>query len=785
MSTPAGTPARSEHERVRIAYVESLRDGGAAAVPLLLAELAEPVWAVRRAVIDVLAAGDRSVALALCRSLRSERGNEAKISGIVDALSLSKADVEDVLVELTRDENPAVVCDAVQILGRHENERTLPALEALTRHADDNVALAAVEALGRIGGRAAVDSLLQLVASRNFFRTFPAIDVLGRARDARALPVLVELAADPLYAAEAVRALGRLADPAAVAPLVRLLATANESLVRNIALALVAIREQSKRLFGTGAAVERALAVSERKQALGQQLAQSVKRADPTEQLAIGQVLAWIGDESTIPTLLALLDGPGAVAQVAAASLKQLVGLAESQLLDALRGGSATRRRLLIPILGGRPAAREVLVGCLDDDDATVRALACDALARLSDPTVAPALFELLADPDGRVAHAALGAIQSLGSNETRDLALASSSSSEERVRCAALRIIGYFAYPEGFDALASAVEDPNERVRDAAIAGLPLFEEARAVELLIAAARHQVIRTRTSAIRALGQTSTADPRVLAELHSAVSDESPWVRYYACQALGKLRDDGATELLAERLNDGSGQVRVAAVEALAHLRNASAFEILSATVGSEDPDLHRAALVALGLSRRPEALPQLFAAMTAEQVATRLVALSALAELGIPEVVPAIARAVDDRDEGVRVAATGFLATRADRAATSELIALIRRAPEDDALIEALGRPAPGRAEVISDALGSADDGLAHALIGSLAHMSSPEALRAIRDALSSKNDAARRASAAALLALQDRESTGLLEQAALKDPDPEVRRICAAALHP
>src|SRR5262249_42788645 len=163
---------------------------------------------------------------------------------------------------------------------------------------------------------------------------------------------------DPLYAAEAVRALGRLADPAAVSPLVRLLATANESLVRNIALALVAIREQCKRQFGTGASIERVLAASERRPALRQQPAQGGKRADPTEQLAIGQVLAWIGDESTVPTLLALLEGPSAVAQVAAASLKQLVGLAEPQLLDALAAGSAARRRLLIPIISGRAAAR-------------------------------------------------------------------------------------------------------------------------------------------------------------------------------------------------------------------------------------------------------------------------------------------------------------------------------------------------------------------------------------------------------------------------------------------
>jgi HEAT repeat protein len=763
--------------------VEALRFDGAAAVPALVAELVEPSWAVRRAVVSVLAGADRETALRLCEALRTDRDSEAKIAGVVDALAASKADIDGALIALTQDPNPAVVCDAAQILGRHESELALPALAALTEHTDDNVALAAVEALGRIGGRAAVDALLTLAKSRNFFRAFPAIDALGRARDPRAMGTLVELAGEALYAPEAVRALGRLGDPAAAPHLVRLLDTASESLVRHIAVALVAIRDQTRRQFGTGVAVERAFSTSQSVPAARQQLVQSAKRADPSEQLALGQVLAWIGDESTIPTLLTLLEGPGEVAQAAAASLKQLAGLAEPQLLEALREGGAARRRLLIPIVGGRSSARDVLVECLEDEDATVRGLACDALARLSDPTVVPSLFTLLADADGRVSQAALGAIQSLGSSETEELTLRAAASHDERVRIAALRIIGYFAYPVGFELLAAGASDPSERVRDAALAGLPLFDTAQAATVLIEAAHSASMRTRTSAIRALGHTS-GGPLVLAELRAALDDETPWVRYYACQALGKLRDDEATELIAARLEDGSGQVQVAAVDALAHLRGPRAFEVLSATVDSPDADLRRAALVALGISKRPEALPRLLTAANDGDASTRLVALSALAELGLPEVVPAVARAIDDRDEGVRTAATGFLAARSDAATTLELIALLSKNPERESLVRALGRPAPGRVAAIGAALASADDDAASALVGSLAHMGSPEALDGIRRALESKNDAARRASAAALLALQDAESAQALAHAALKDPDAEVRRISAAALH-
>ncbi len=145
-----------------------------------------------------------------------ERGQNR---GLVDALSSTENAIDALLLELAEDERVAVVCDAAQILGRRESARAVPTLKALTQHADDNVALAAVEALGRIGGKEALESLLVLAESRNFFRTFPTIDILGRSGDSRALKTLLALSVDPLYGAEAVRALGRLGDPSAVSSL--------------------------------------------------------------------------------------------------------------------------------------------------------------------------------------------------------------------------------------------------------------------------------------------------------------------------------------------------------------------------------------------------------------------------------------------------------------------------------------------------------------------------------------------------------------------------------------
>ena len=773
---------RVSSESVALAHVAELRARGTEALAELIASLAEPAWPVRRAVVAALADAAPLAMPELCEALSETRQNEATIAGLVDALSTTPNDVDALVLGLASHHDVAVLCDAAQILGRRESARAVPRLTELTQHADDNVALAAVEALGRIGGADAIGALIPLAESRNFFRTFPTIDILGRSGDARALPALLGLATDPLFASEAVRALGRLGDPSAVPVLLDHLGRAGGSLVCAIALALVAIHEALEQRFGTGVAVESALLSSPKLAEVRRQLTQALKRADPSEQLALSQPLAWIDEESTVPTLLELLRGPADVARVASASLKRLGASAEPRLIEALRVGSSELRRRLLPILSGKLAARDELVACLDDDDPTVRALACDALARTSDPAAVPALFRLLEDPDARVGQAALGAIQSLGSDETRRLALSAASSPDARLRRAALRIIGYFGYPEGLSALADGARASDDKLRDAAIAGLPFVDDPRALEALLEAAGADSSRTRTAAVRALGHTS-GEHRAREQLRAALDDADPWVRYYACQALGRLKDDDSTPKIAGLLSDGFGQVRVAAVEALAHLQGADAFDALTGVLTSNDVDLYRAALVALGSSKRPAALPHLLSALASQDAATRLVALSALADLGSPEALPAIASAIRDVDEGVRVAATGVLAARSEATASAELIMLLAEEPSRQDLVRALARPQPGRSAAILDALVAADDALAAALVAALARTQTDDSLAALRRAFSAPHDAARRAAASALVAMQDPGSAAALERAALVDPDAEVRRICAATL--
>lgn len=764
----------TREDRLRIERVEQLASAATPDVAGLVPMLSDRSWAVRRAVVAALAElGDGAVA-PLSDALRLGRDNEARIAAAVDALSSSRGDAESAMLALIRESQaPPILCDAAQVLGRRKSEKAVPALEELTRHPDDNVALAAVEALGRIGASAGLEALIAILRSASFFRTFPAVDVLGRSRDSRAVPPLVELLDNPIFAVEAARALGRLGALAGVPPLVSLLRRANDALTRAIAVALRDIHAHATTYFGSGEAVEKALQNGIDPFPVVQKVSQAVASASSEEQEALCSVLAWMRDPAAAAALISLLDAvPGAAGR----GLRALGRESDPQLLDALRAGGSARRALLLPLVGARSRTSKELLVCLKDEDAAVRVLACNALARIGDTAAVPALFALLGDPDPMLAQAAIGAIQSLGSEETERLALAAARSADPRERRAALRIIAYFGYARGLDLLLEAASGEDDRLRDAALFGLPFIEDERAVAALLAAAAHRSSRARASAMRALGNAAPSEP-ILQRLRAGLFDPDAWVRYYACQSCGKLGAPGAAERIVELMHDPAGQVRVAAVEALAHIGAPAALQGLREAAQSGDSDVQRAALVGLGIKRRQEAVPTLIAGTAAADAATRLIAVSSLAECEGAEVVPALADSACDPDEAVRAAAIAGLGRRSEASATHALVSLLASSSERDRVIGALAFAAPGRIGGISSALDSASREAAEGLVAALVRMNRPDATAALIEVLTGFPVEARRAAASALGAVSGAEAKEALAGAARSDPDAEVRR--------
>lgn len=771
----------SPDDRARVDHVEALARRGAEGVDALLELLVDPSWAVRRAVVDALASvGDAAIA-GLRDVIMNRRDHEGRIAAAVDALVASRGNLDGIVLALAgSDAAPAIVCDAVQVLGRRRVRAAVPLLGRLSSDVDDNVAVGAIEALGRIGGVDTVDALIAAVESRSFFRTFPAIDALGRTGDARAVQPLELLLADPLYAPDAARALGRTGHESAVAPLAALLVKPISVLVRTATLALAELRERYEARFGDNEALRGSLPSSVDPATASARVMDSNAGVAPSERVAVARVLGWLADDVAIAHLVEMSMDEPPVGPVAADALRRLGPRATPQLLAAIRDGDSVRRLRLLPIVGYSAGSVDDLLRCLEDPEGDVRGRACEALARLGNPAAVSALFRHIGDRDARVSQAAAAAIQSLGSLETKRLALEQARSEDTRTRRAALRIISYFGYPEGLEVLIAALGDEDEKIREAAISGLPLVDDTRGTDALLAGASHPVARTRAAVMRALGQTS-ATPAVVTALRAGLADAEPWTRYYACQSLGRLRVDEASPAIVQLMDDPTGQVRVAAVEALAHLEDAGAGDALATAAASADPDMRRAALLGLGIAKRPSSIPLLREAASAEDPSTRLVAIGALAEFDAPDVVPALAHAASDPEDAVRSAAIGYLSTRPGADATSALVAQLADASVRDRVLEALAVAADERVEAVLSALASADADRAPLLVSALMRMRRPGSQAAIAAALGFDNVHARRAAASALAAIGTAEAREALIRAGSADPDVDVRRICAA----
>ncbi len=779
MTTPASRPPWFSQDAERLEQIGRLGQRGDARA--LMPLLDDPNWATRRAVVAALAGAGAASLAPLCDALQNARDSEGRIAAVVDALSAATADPTPLLTAMIPGADPAVLADIAQILGRRRNVEALPTVAALSRHQNDNVAVAAIEALGRIGGRAAVDSLVDAVKSGNFFRVFPAIDVLGRSGDPRAVEPLTALLGEAAYAAEAARALGRTGDVAAVAPLIRYVCGASEAAVRLGAEALSELHQRYRDRFDDAGPVEASIKAGAGRAGFSRHLVRALPEGDPNEQAAICFVLGLVQDPSTTSALTALLDGPPLVAAAAAAALGGLAQQGAEHVLEAIRTGPPDHRKALLPYVSDGCSAADVL-DCLRDEDPDVRVLACEALARMGAAGEVAALFPLLGDPDTRVSYAAIAAIQSLGSIETDRLALEAARAPDVRVRRAAIRILAYFGSTRALDVFLSALEDPDERVREAAVQALPLMDDPRAFETLLACAKSGSEKTRAAAMRSLGQ-SMGDLRASAYLMKGIRDPDPWVRYYACQSLGKVAFEPAADAIIRLLEDPAGQVRIAAIEALSCLKSAPAIAALCQAATDPDEDVQRAAIVGLGVAQHASALPLVIQAARAASPATRLVALSALAGFRDPAVLVAFRDAAGDPDESVRTAAIGFLAGMKGVAATRVLVGLLRTAAATDRVLGALALHVEGRVAGLVAALEEADDETAPFVVSALARLRRPEANAALVGAMTMTNPAARKAAPSALAVLRSADAVSALRRAAAEDREPEVRQICSLLL--
>ncbi|MGI6374824.1 MAG: HEAT repeat domain-containing protein [Anaerolineae bacterium] len=551
------------------------------------------------------------------------------------------------LISAMLDDHNSVAVMATQALGEIGEPAAVEALVVMLGNAVPERRVAALRALGQIGNEPAIDGIAGVLRGSHTDLDEHAIAALARLGPER-LPRLLTLLEDsdqrvadaaaaalrqmgaPAQAAlesqaqakeaadaeRAVRALGRLRTPAALASLVTMLHTG--------AYTTRAVAQEVLLSAGTAciAPLEAAIAGSD----LNQQRA-AVQALGASALPEAVSVLAQVVTDGAKPLARAAIQALGALSQAAAAPT----------LLDAL-----------------------------DSDDWLLRQHAADGLGRLTlDADGKARLAERLYDGTAAVRKAAL---QSLEAIKWRP-----STPDEQAVHhvakqnWAALRRSGAAAVP----ALARMVPlllggDRTEAVAAMAAAG------PAALEPLIALLSHSDVATRAAAAEGLGALGDARavPALIAELERGDSSSSGAA---AATALGTLGAAEAADALEQAVRQGNASVRAAAAGALAHL-GARGERALLAFAASDNAYIVRAAIAGLGQLRSSAAAAERLLDLALDQrQEVQQEAIAAAVGLGAV-VIPAAGARLRCGDRATRLLMADLLGHLGDHRAADALI---------------------------------------------------------------------------------------------------------------
>jgi len=471
------------------------------------------------------------------------------------------------------------------------------------------------------------------------------------------------------------------------------------------------------------------------------------------------------------------------------------------------------------------PAARRAVERSLTDNDAGVRLLAIDALARHELAPSFASIAAALDDEHREIRLRAVRLLQRLRDPRAPLVMLARLADTDRQVRVETIGALGALGDARAVPALTRELMEGSDDLRIAAIGALGRLKVASVITLLAPLARRKPLDDiGRQAQLALGEIATppalaillerlrdpplseqtrealrrAGPQAVAPLIAELSNGTAGSAGAAAALLAEIGDRRATPALADlvqRRGAGSG----AAVMALAALKDPAAVVALIHATSDPAAEIRRLcyeAMIAIGDQRAVVSLPR---GLEDPDPAVRQSALLLAARLGARSVAATVVARLGDGDEAVRRAAVAALIALDARPPGSvvALLGLLRsmaaatgaraaadRAALGDALEAAATEADAARLEAaLRDASGAGRAPIARGLIS--AHAREPIEDAAVIDRLFDMLDeggslAAIAADALAAARLPDERTAALVR--AFEEAEPPVRaRLCAA----
>jgi len=514
------------------------------------------------------------------------------------------------------------------------------------------------------------------------------------------------------------------------------------------------------------------------------QFLQKLADVDPGERRTAAEALSE-ADERAIYPLIRLLrdDNPG----VQDAAMRSIISI----------GGEVTAY-MALPLLRENPFLRN-----------TARII----LRQIGQPSV-PLLRPLLADKDDDVRTFAVDLITDIGTCDyPAEIARLLETDQNQNVRASAARAIGVLEYREGVPALLVALKD-NEWVCFSALEALALLKDESSIDPVLALLENPSETLRYAAIETLGKIGSS--RSSSALISRISRSSDIEKTAIVKSLVQI---GITpsmaqvgDLLIEMYTNGEWEERLIALTGLADLKDKRAVPVILEIAGSLDPSdpeseerLHavrealmrfgcttalidvikdpamkfRSQVVALeviGELQCAEAVPALISIMDGDLREVRRASILALARIRGDKALQKLRACIEDRDGHVRNAAISALGQIGDKTSFPLIMDHIPRENYQDVLEVTI------RALLMIDPpmLFSKRDALSPAIREIIArYAGSADMLLALSE---DREPSVRLAALSGLGRFPDERTRARLQKA-VRDADPEARKLAINAL--
>ncbi|MBK7861747.1 MAG: HEAT repeat domain-containing protein [Archangiaceae bacterium] len=340
----------------------------------LVSALYDPSWRVRRHAAELVARAVDDATAAKLIAVLGDRDQTGARNAATTALALAGPAARAPLLELLGHSDPDQRKLAADILGERREADALEGLERALADADPNVQGAAAEALGRIGGQRASRTLMGLLSSREPLVRACALEALFALKKPPPLSLLVPL----LPSKQAFRLVGLIFHPSANALVSRALEQAS---TRDAALAALGMEGRAWP-HDAEAMLRASLKVSPDVQTW---LARMLKSDDRALRVGAMNAVAALKAHALAPAVAEAV-GDGSVAEAASRALTRL----------GLYGALALVEGEVPPVVSM---------------SAEARAVAGEAIIRVGEPRLVPALERLLGCSDPELAEVAVRAL--------------------------------------------------------------------------------------------------------------------------------------------------------------------------------------------------------------------------------------------------------------------------------------------------------------------------------------------------------------------------------------